>query len=148
MFCKNCGAQQPDNSKFCTSCGSSIAAAQQPIQQPVQSAPQQQFSQAQQSQQQFSQPIVAQQMTQAGDGEATTSLICGIAGLVLCWIPIIGLILNILAIVFARKAKGKGSIGAKATIGMVLGIVAIVIVVFWTIITVVTCIGSLASTSW
>ena len=39
MFCTNCGAQVPDGSKFCTSCGSPIAAAPAPAPAPVPSAP-------------------------------------------------------------------------------------------------------------
>ena len=39
MFCTNCGAQVPDGSKFCTHCGSPIAAAPAPAPAPVPSAP-------------------------------------------------------------------------------------------------------------
>ena len=39
MFCTNCGAQVPDGSKFCTSCGSPIAAAPAPAPAPVPPAP-------------------------------------------------------------------------------------------------------------
>ena len=37
MFCKNCGAQLPDDSKFCTTCGTNLAdaPAAQPVQQPA-----------------------------------------------------------------------------------------------------------------
>ncbi len=45
MFCENCGAQNPDNSKFCTTCGAKheIPASGPAVQQPVPpSAPQQQ----------------------------------------------------------------------------------------------------------
>ena len=39
MFCTNCGAQVPDGSKFCTSCGSPIAAAPAPAPAPAPPAP-------------------------------------------------------------------------------------------------------------
>lgn len=39
MFCTNCGAQVPDGSKFCTHCGSPIAAAPAPVPAPVPPAP-------------------------------------------------------------------------------------------------------------
>lgn len=39
MFCTNCGAQVPDGSKFCTHCGSPIAAAPAPAPAPVPPAP-------------------------------------------------------------------------------------------------------------
>lgn len=45
MFCPNCGAQIPDGSKFCTSCGKStvipVQSVQQPVQQPAPIVPQQ-----------------------------------------------------------------------------------------------------------
>ncbi len=56
MFCKNCGKQQPDGSKFCTGCGASLeqkAGHEQPIQQqyqqPIQQQPIQQQNQYQQT---------------------------------------------------------------------------------------------------
>ena len=45
MFCENCGANVPDDSKFCIECGITFPEAapaepvQQPVQQPVQTAP-------------------------------------------------------------------------------------------------------------
>ena len=39
MFCTNCGAQVPDGTKFCTHCGSPIAAAPAPAPAPVPPAP-------------------------------------------------------------------------------------------------------------
>lgn len=54
-----------------------------------------------------------------------TSLILGIIGLVLFWIPILGLFLSILAIVFSCKQKKIGPNGV-ATAGLVLGILGVI----------------------
>ena len=77
MFCPNCGAQIPDGTKFCTSCGASLEAAQQPQQQPQYQQPQQQYQQPPQYQQsQYQQQYQQQQYYQAnsqpsvGFGEA------------------------------------------------------------------------------
>ena len=68
MFCPNCGAQIPDGTKFCTSCGASLEATQQPQQQPQYQQPQQQYQQQpqyqQSSQQQYQQQSQYQQPQQ------------------------------------------------------------------------------------
>ena len=40
---------------------------------------------------------------------ATAALVCGILAIVLCWFPIAGLVLGIIAIVSANKAKRRAS---------------------------------------
>lgn len=80
MFCRNCGAQIPDDSRFCPTCGTPIAAApapqgfaqpqmsqpvyQQPMQQPVYQQPV--------YQQPMQQPVYGQSM---GGGYATGAMI-------------------------------------------------------------------------
>ncbi len=61
MFCTHCGAQNADNSKFCTSCGQSIASTQPPPlpEQQAPNPPQQQ--QSYQPQQQYRTPLPANQ---------------------------------------------------------------------------------------
>lgn len=56
MFCENCGANMPDNSKFCTVCGSPMAQAAPPMQQPAEQ-PIAQPMQQQPNQQQYAQPM-------------------------------------------------------------------------------------------
>lgn len=36
---------------------------------------------------------------------AVSSLVCGIIAVVLCWIPVAGIILGVIAIIHSRKAK-------------------------------------------
>jgi hypothetical protein len=64
---------------------------------------------------------------------AVSSLVCGIISVVLCWLPLAGLILGIVAIVHSRKAKAginsrpdayEG--GGMAVGGLVCGIVGTV----------------------
>lgn len=49
------------------------------------------------------------------------SFICGLLGLIFCWVPFIGLILSILGIVFYSRQKKIQQTGL-ATAGLVLGI--------------------------
>lgn len=59
-------------------------------------------------------------------GLAVTALVLGILGLLLCWVPIVGVALAILAIVFGivavRRPAGKG----MAITGLVLGVLALI----------------------
>ena len=64
-FCTNCGAQNPDGTKFCTSCGTPIVQAapvEQPVQEPVYQQPvqQPQYQQPQYQQPQYQQPAYQQ----------------------------------------------------------------------------------------
>ena len=98
MICKTCGAHQPDSVRFCSACGLDL----QPAGPQVYAQPQYQNPEA----------------VRAAD----TAFICGIIGLF-----VIGLILGIIAVVQARKAKRLGYTDSKASTGFVLGVVAIVI---------------------
>ena len=62
--------------------------------------------------------------TLPGDGYATTSLVCGILGLI---ISFFGIILAIVAIVQGNKAKALGYPGGKATAGIFMGTISIVL---------------------
>jgi len=105
MFCPKCGTMQDDKAQFCMSCGTNIANTQQSSQQSFQQSFQQDY----------------QQTAQPGNGAATVSLICGIVGLFF-----FGLILGIIAIIQGNSARKQGYVGAKATIGIVLGILDVV----------------------
>src|SRR5579884_4062159 len=78
-----------------------------------------------------------------GNGIAIAAMVCGIVGLVFCWIPvvdIISIILGALGIVFgfignnrARELGGSGR--GMAITGIVCGIIAIALsVLFWVVI--------------
>lgn len=68
-------------------------------------------------------------------GLAVAALVLGIVGLLLCWIPVVGSILAILALIFGivavRRPAGRG----MATTGIVLGALALVLsvllAIFW-----------------
>ena len=64
---------------------------------------------------------------------AVSSLVCGIISVVLCWVPIAGLVLGIIAIISSRKAKAAVQSnpeayegGGMAVGGLVCGIVGTV----------------------
>lgn len=60
---------------------------------------------------------------QPEDGKATASMICGIVGAVLCFCMPLGIASLILAIM----AKKAGNTSGKATAGLILGIVILVL---------------------
>lgn len=141
MYCAKCGKEMDDSAKFCPSCGAETSgetvseqpAAQQPIQQ-----------------QPYSEPAYASaQPSEPSSGIAVGALICGIIGLVLCWVPIVGLILSIVAIVLGGKGKRTLPDGKRgmAVAGFILGIIGLVISIIVLIAWVVTIVilGSVAS---
>lgn len=92
---------------------------QQPYQQPPQGYPMQ------------NQPAPAK-------GKSIASLILGIAGIVLCWVPVLPLITSIIGLVLgiqARKATPRGMPGAGlATAGFVVSIIGLVFSVIYSIV--------------
>lgn len=73
----------------------------------------------------------------AGNSKATVALVCGILAIVFSFIPIVGIILGIVAIVFAGKAVRMFGHSGKATGGKVCGILGIVFSVLMIVFTVV-----------
>lgn len=69
---------------------------------------------------------------QPEDKKATTSLVLGIVGL-LCCAPC-----GIAAIILAKQAKDAGNTSGKATAGLILGIIAVVLWIIAIIINAVT----------
>ena len=67
------------------------------------------------------------------NGMAVAALVLGIIGLVLFWVPLLGMVLAILAIIFGGVGMSRANQGASgkglAIAGLVLGIVAIAIYV-------------------
>ena len=100
MFCKNCGAQIPDGSVFCTECGTRVQ--EEPVQEPVQEEPvaqepiQEEPVQPEYVQQEYvpvEQPVyTAEPQPASGDLNDTPILITGILALALCGTGIGGLI--------------------------------------------------------
>ena len=123
----------------------------QQYQQPQQNGQQyqQQYQQQnQQYQQPYGQPQYLQQYQPVpvqGDkrGMAVASLVCGILGLILCWVPFAGLIINAMAIIFfilARK-DGPNAQSGMATAGFVCGIIGFIVALFVTIAVGIACTG-------
>ncbi len=68
---------------------------------------------------------------QPGNGLAVAGLVCGIIGLVLCWVPVLGWILALLGIIFGAIGNSKAKNGAKgkgmALAGLILGVIGLVL---------------------
>lgn len=139
MFCAKCGKEMDDNAKFCPSCGAGTSGetvSEQPAQ-PAQQVP-------------YSQPAAAVTAEPGqSSGVGIGALICGIIGLVLCWVPIVGLILSIVAVVLGGKGKRTLPEGKKgmALAGFILGIIGLIISIIVLIAWIVTIaiLGSVAS---
>ena len=106
------------------------AAAQQPV--PPYGAPQQPGQPYYQPGQQPVQPYAPQ-----SNGKALGALICGILAIVFSWLPLVGIILGIVAIVLSVKAVKEGGKDGKATGGKACGIAGIVLsviaLVLWSV---------------
>ncbi|MEF9987623.1 MAG: hypothetical protein RR797_00950 [Christensenella sp.] len=114
MICAKCHQDYDVSMRSCPYCGN---VAQPP-------AAQQQYQPQQQ----------VQRSQQGPAGLSVASMVCGIIGLIMCWVPFVGLIINALAIIFyilARKEKSKG----VATAGLVCGIIGMVAALAVTIVT-------------
>ena len=106
------------------------AAAQQPV--PPYGAPQQPGQPYYQPGQQPVQPYAPQ-----SNGKALGALICGILAIVFSWLPLVGIILGIVAIVLSVKAVKESGKDGKATGGKACGIAGIVLsviaLVLWSV---------------
>ena len=128
MFCPHCGAQLPDGTAFCTSCGQPTA--QQPS--PDQQAFQQQPYQQQPYQQQPYQPVYPQ--PKQSNGMGITGFVLALLALLLCWVPVLNWILWILGLIFSiigmfKKPKGLAIAGLIISlIGLIVDIVLIIYV--------------------
>lgn len=80
-------------------------------------------------------PPVAPAYAQKSNGKAIGALICGILAILFSWLPLLGVILGIVAIVLASKSAKQFGRDGKATGGKVCGIVGIVFAalgfIFW-----------------
>ena len=132
MICKNCGAQLPDGTAFCTNCGCAVEAPQQQAQPQYQQA-QPQYQQPYQAQPQYQQPFRAQPVS-----AQPNTLVFGILSLVFSCLFYTAIVGMILGIVGRSKAKAYAAQGGQLTgaskvgsilsmVGMILGIVLSVI---------------------
>lgn len=112
MFCAKCGKEMDDNAKFCPSCGADATVptvSEQPsYQQPS-----------------YDEPAYTEQSSGTGVG----AMVCGILSLVLCWLPIVGLVLGIVATILGGKGRRTLPPDKRgmALAGFIMGIIGMVI---------------------
>ncbi|MEA5004608.1 MAG: DUF4190 domain-containing protein [Christensenella sp.] len=160
MICKKCEQSYSDALPTCPYCGASKepveekqavpdnnqAYQQAPGQQPPPQGQKQyggQYQQQYQQQPQYQQPQYQQQQPpqynaaqQEGKGRGTGSMVCGILGLIFCWVPFVGLILTIVAVALYASSRKYGSSG-MATAGLVCGIIGMIVAIIVTIVSII-----------
>ena len=77
----------------------------------------------------YGQPPMYGQPQPTGNGKAVAALICGIAAILLCWLPLLSVILGIVAIVLAGSYIKAGGVAGTAKAGRICGIIGIVLAV-------------------
>ncbi len=138
MFCENCGTQLPDNATACNVCGAMInnAAAEPAAYEPAEAAyiPSEPmaYTPAEPTYYTPAPEYTADAATLSS--LATNSLVMGILGLCLCFVPILG-------IIFSKKGMKKASEynsmatapSGKAKTGKILGTIGLVFSIIYTI---------------
>ena len=135
-YCNQCGAQNPEGSAFCSSCGSSIAPKPQET-----STAQSTYSQPVYPQPAYTSPLhqsapayVAPRLPTAANVLSIVSMACGIAS---CATLFMGFLFSIAALITSGISRSKTPYGVsntKAKVGLITGIVGIVLSVIWIII--------------
>jgi uncharacterized membrane protein YvbJ len=108
MYCAKCGAQNPDDGKFCQKCGATLTQTMAPPSAPTATSA-------------TAQPAVTGTRT---SGLAVASLVLGIIGLLINFLAILAIIFGAIGISQTGKdpnLKGRG----MAVAGLVLGIFSI-----------------------
>lgn len=137
MICKNCGADNPDGSRFCKNCGAELTQGNNSDYSYYKEEPQQN------PYQQHSEPE-----PQPGSTLATASLVLGIIG-VICWFfgysAIISLILGIIGLVLASRARQEGNTSGIRTGGFVCSLIAVIggAIVLVALVACVACVGAI-----
>lgn len=133
-ICSQCGSENDDSLNFCTGCGVALEVSKsEPEFQPQnQQQPEYQQQQQTQYQQPGYQPLLAP--PPGSKGKATAALVLGIIGVVTWYISIfniVSLIISIVGIVLAVKARNEIQVGYEgrglATAGLVLSIIGTVL---------------------
>jgi hypothetical protein len=123
MYCAKCGKEMDDNAKFCPACGADAGgdpAAYTPAS----------FDSSN------SNSFAAEEPQSSGTGVG--AMVCGIIGIILCWVPIVGLVLGIVATVLGSKRNSlPADKRGMATAGFVLGIITLVIGIIMVILLIV-----------
>lgn len=71
-------------------------------------------------------------MKKSSNDYGIASLVLGISSVIFCWIPLVGMILGILGIIFYAQQR-KGYKNGIATGGLVTGIIGLFFSVLWTL---------------
>ena len=142
MNCPNCGAPVEEGGKFCTSCGSPIAAPAAAPQQPQYTAPQPQYQQPQYAppQYQYGAPQYQQPYTAVpvrANVNANPVLTWGILGLAFACTFFV----SFLGIIFSAVGRGKakayaaqaGQLSGKARVGSILSLVGLILGIVMTV---------------
>ncbi len=129
MFCQKCGNSNEDGVKYCVNCGAEleqISVGQTELSEnETQSIPEPIVY----SQPQYQPTIMVEADTQqpAGKGFSIASLVLGIIGITCCGF---GIIPQILALIFGIVSRNKGCKNGMSVTGIILGILGIVMVIF------------------
>ena len=86
MYCNNCGAEATDAKGFCTKCGADLSQSKPGAGVPNQQSPDQR--------------VPAGQQVARTSGLGVASMILGILGLIFVWVPVLGLLFALLAVIF------------------------------------------------
>jgi hypothetical protein len=77
----------------------------------------------------YTEPVPGNYVTAQRSGLAVAGFVCGLVGLVFCWVPVFGLALAILGVVFGVLGRRHG----LGIAGLVLGIIGAIVGVIITI---------------
>ena len=105
MFCKNCGTQLNDGVNFCKNCGASLIKKETPKTIEIQSP---------------------EMETGTDVKNPKAGFIIGMIGMLCSWIPILGMLLTILGIIFSTKEQKQQPNGLSKA-GLIISIIGLVI---------------------
>ncbi|MEG0784697.1 MAG: DUF4190 domain-containing protein [Christensenella sp.] len=132
MKCTKCQQEYDASLSACPFCGEVNEQPQAEQTPPEQPQPEQTPPEQPQPQFAAAPPV---NVDNGAKGMAIGSLVCGILGLVFCWVTVLCIILGVVGVVLgvlAKKRLPEGQAG-MATAGFVCGIIALVIGIIWTL---------------
>lgn len=125
MYCKNCGAENPDGAKFCQNCGASLSSENENEKSGETNYDLEMLNFNAEGKQNENYEEKKQEMP--GYRHAVISLVLGIIGIVCLCIPVVGLILGIVGMALASVAKGKGYDSGIRTGGFICSLISLII---------------------